>query len=217
MFNLTSTDNLPMDEDLIISQNEMMLNDTFNFSKLGINPRPLAEFLFKHPGKVSFDLVYETNDGKFEMDVKIRDGSDKLVGYLIGRYMKKKVVILLETITEEMLKEKGCLEDPTIGDLRRIAKEIHPNAIPVNAIICDRMWKTAPHYYLLKYLLKEKGVEIPDIDVLSSVKEDDLDASPFIDWNSSCGFWDYFDGDGGSGRIYGSLPVFCYCLVDKLN
>jgi len=206
-----------MEADLKISQIEMKLNDTFNFGELGIDPRPIAEFLFRHPDEVSFDLVYKTNDGKLEMDVKIRNSSDKLVGYLLGTYMGKKVVVLLEAITEEMLKEKGCFKDTTIGDLRRIAKEIHPNAIPVNAIICNRMWKTAPHYYLLKYVLKTKGVEIPDIDILSSVREEDNDASLFIDWNSSCGFWKYFDGDGGSGRIDISLPVFCYYLVDNLN
>jgi len=204
-----------MEKELEVIQCQMMLEKCIDFPKLEIDPKPIAKFIVNNPGKVTFNLLYQEESGKLERDKTIREDLSSLVGYVLGRPTGKTVVILLKTITEQTLKAEGVEGDPTIGDLREIAKKIHPEAKPIDARVANWMWNTAPHYYLLKYLLGTKGVVIPDIDVLSSLEESDADGSPFINWNSSCGYWEYLDNQGGSGRINGCLPVFCYFEIEE--
>ena len=187
------------------------LNNSFKFRDFRFEPDVIAEFIMKHPGEVPFKLVYKTADGGTESDHKIREDLSSLVGFELY-YQSKTYVVLTKVISAEDLHD---VENATVGELRTVAKQIHPAAMPINEIVAALMWRVAPHFYTMKYLLAKKGIELPDIQVLSSIKPDERDDSPFTDWNSSCGYWDYLDEDGGSGRIEGSLPIWCYYIVEQ--
>ena len=187
------------------------LNKSFKFDELRFKPDGIAEFIMKHPGEVPFKLVYKTADGGTESDHRIREDLSGLVGFELY-YKGETYVVLTKVITGKDLQD---VENATVGELRTVAKQFHPEAMPINEIVAALMWRTAPHFYTTKYLLGKKGVELPDIQVLSSIKPDESDDSPFTDWNSSCGLWNYLDGDGGSGRIEGSLPIWCYYIVKQ--
>lgn len=187
------------------------LNNSFKFGELGFKPDGIAEFIMKHPGEAPLKLVYKTPDGGTESDYKVREDLSCLIGFELY-YEGKTLVVLTKVITADHLQD---VENATVGELRTVAKEIHPEAMPINEIVAALMWRKAPHFYAMKYLLAKKGIELSDIQVLSSVKPDESDDSPFTDWNSSCGYWNYLDGDGGSGRIEGSLPIWCYYIVEQ--
>ena len=185
-------------------------------STLKISSRSIADFIVKHPGQSPILLVYKGKNGKTESDYKIREDLSTLVGYEIpyrdDEERSVTAVILFKNITKEMLEAEGCLEDATIGKLREIAKTIHPEAKIINEKVAYRMWRMCAEYYAIRFLLGEKGFEIPDIQVLSSSEESDSDDSLWINWNSSCGYWNYLDDDGGSGVIRSHLPVWCYYI-----
>ena len=181
------------------------LEKTFNFEDLGFGAETLAGFIVVHPEEVPVKLVYRTECGT-ESDNKIREDVSNLIGFELP-YQNRTYVILTKVITEEDLKDP---ETATVGELREIAQKIHPGAMPIPNWLAAVMWAACRRYYIMKFLLKEKGVELPDIQVLSSIKRGEDDSSPFADWNSSCGYWNYMDEDGGSGRIKGCLPIWCY-------
>lgn len=187
------------------------LNNSFKFHELRFKPDGIAEFIMKHQGEVPFKLVYKTADGGTESDHKIRENLNGLVGFELY-YKDKTYVVLTKVITGKDLQD---VENATVGELRAVAKQIHPNAMPINNIVAALMWRAAPHFYTMKYLFMKREIELPDIQVLSSIRSDESDDSPFTDWNSSCGYWDYLDEEGGSGRIEGSLPIWCYYIVEQ--
>lgn len=187
------------------------LNNSFKFRDLRFEPDVIAEFIMKHPGEVPFKLVYKTADGGTESDHKIREDLSSLVGFELY-YQSKTYVVLTKVISAEDLHD---VENATVGELRTVAQQIHPRAMPINNIVAALMWRAAPHFYTMKYLFMKREIELPDIQILSSVRPDERDDSPFTDWNSSCGYWNYLDGDGGGGRIEGSLPIWCYYIVGQ--
>lgn len=187
------------------------LNNSFKFRDLRFEPDVIAEFIMKHPGEVPFKLVYKTADGGTESDHKIREDLSSLVGFELY-YQSKTYVVLTKVISAEDLHD---VENATVGELRTVAQQIHPRAMPINNIVAALMWRAAPHFYTMKYLFMKREIELPDIQILSSVRPDERDDSPFTDWNSSCGYWNYLDGDGGGGRIEGSLPIWCYYIVEQ--
>ena len=187
------------------------LNNSFKFRDLRFEPDVIAEFIMKHPGEVPFKLVYKTADGGTESDHKIREDLSSLAGFELY-YQSKTYVVLTKVISAEDLHD---VENATVGELRTVAQQIHPRAMPINNIVAALMWRAAPHFYTMKYLFMKREIELPDIQILSSVRPDERDDSPFTDWNSSCGYWNYLDGDGGGGRIEGSLPIWCYYIVEQ--
>ncbi len=185
------------------------LKNTFDFKELGFGAEKLAKFIIEHPGEAPVQLVYRIGD-EIESDNKIREDISNLIGFELY-YKNCTYVVLTKVITEEDLKDP---EAATVGELREIARKIHPGAMPIPDWLAAVLWTACRHYYITKFLLKEKGVELPDIQVLSSVKQSEDDSSPFVDWNSSCGYWNYMDEDGGSGVIEGCLPIWCYYAKD---
>ena len=181
---------------------------------LRIESRSIADFIVKNPDKSPVPLVYKDEAGKIESDSYIREDLSTLIGYELPCCSREQgnftVVILFKNITQEMLEAEGCLENAKVGKLREMAKTIHPEAKIINEDVAASMWHFCAVYYTIRFLLGEKGFEIPDIQVLSSSEEYDSDDSPFINWNSSCGYWNYRDDDGGSGVIRGQLPMWCY-------
>lgn len=187
-------------------QMEDELRHSYKFEDLGFKPWNISRFIGKNPGKSPYQLVYQTENGETEVDDTIREDVSKLIGFEL--YDKEHTyVVLIKTIKAEDLPD---VKTVTVGELREIAKKIHPEAIPINDYMAALMWYYPIHYYTLNFLLKKKGIELPDIQVLSSIKSGANDNERFIDWNSSCGYWEYLDGDGGSGVIEWHLPVWCY-------
>ena len=200
-----------MEEARILQINEDLRNK-FNFNELNFSIDSFIDFIANHQDESPFELVYRSKDGKLEMDKKIREDLTTLVGYVLQSPTKETVIVLLKTITEKTLKENGCEKKPTIGDLRQIASQLHPDAKPINSLIAGWMWMKAKEYYILKYLLGLKNYDIPDISFLSSVEEDFDDQLSFIDGNFSGGFWDYWDGDYRKIDIKYGFPIFCAIL-----
>lgn len=182
--------------------------------ELSIASRPIVDFIMKNPGKSPVPLVYKDEEGNVESDYRIREDLSTLIGYeLAFKDDESNVatsVILFKNITKDMLEAEECLENATIGKLREIAKTIHPKAKIINKWVAAYMWEKCAAFYTIKFLLGKKGFEIPDIQILSSSEGHDSDSDTFINWNSSCGYWDYLDDDGGSGKIHFHLPVWCY-------
>lgn len=189
-------------------QIEEDLRKTFNFGDLGFKAENLAKFIVAHPGETPVQLVYQAEDGTTESDNKIREDLSKLIGFELYNH-NQTYVILTTVITKENLRDP---KNATVGELREIAKKIHPDAKPIPDWLAAVMWAACRHYYCTNFLLQKRGIYLPDIQVLSSIKEDEDDSSLFIDWNSSCGLWTYLDEDGGTGRIEGRLPVWCYYI-----
>lgn len=189
-------------------QMEDELKSTFNFNDLGFKPESISRFIGKNPGKAPFNLVYQTENGETETTSTIREDLSKLIGFELFD-KDHTYVVLIKTIKSEDIKD---VKSATVGELREIAKKIHPEAMPINEWIAALMWNYPIHYYTFKFILQKKGIEIPDIQVLSSIKPDASDQERFIDWNSSCGRWEYLDEDGGSGLIKWHLPVLCYYI-----
>lgn len=185
------------------------LEDTFDFGELCFDADKLAWFIVVHPGKAPVQLVYRTENGT-ESDDTIREDLSSLIGFEIN-YQNRTYVILTRVITKEDLKDP---ETATVGELREIAKTFYPSAMPIPDWIAALMWVARRNYYITKFLLHKQGIELPDIQILSSIKQGEDDSSPFADWNSSCGRWNYMDGDGGGGRIEGCLPIWCYYLKE---
>ena len=185
---------------------------------LNINSQSIAKFIMKNPDKSPLPLVYKTSAGQIESDDQIREDLSTLIGYEISyedlNEKRVTVVILFESITKDMLEAEGCLTNPTVGKLREIAKTIHSEAKIIDEWIAACMWYKAADYYTIRFLLGEKGIEIPDIQTLSSSEEHDSNSSISINWNSSCGRWEYLDGVGGFGVINWNLPVWCYYVKE---
>lgn len=181
------------------------LEDTFDFGELCFDADKLAGFIVVNPGKTPVQLVYRTEDGT-ESDDTIREDLSNLIGFEL-KYQNHTYVILTRVITKEDLKDP---ETATVGELREIAKKFYPSAMPIPDWIAALMWAARRWYYITKFLLYKQGFELPDIQILSSIKQGEDDGSPFADWNNSCGSWNYMDGDGGGGRIECCLPIWCY-------
>ena len=177
--------------------------------ELNIEPRPIADYILLHPDETPLSLVYSVN-GKSQVTSKVQDDLSNLVGFELSYYERDKIIILLKTITKDLLESKGCLKDCTIGKLRKIAGTIHPRAKLINANIAARIWQLHSLYYATKFILGEKGAELPDIQVLRSSEEFDDDTCPWLNWNTSCGKWNYLDDDIESGVIERELPVLLY-------
>ena len=178
------------------------------YNELGLKYDEIAEFIVSNPSKSSLKLVYQTKDGNTESDDTIREDLSNLIGFEVSD-RNQTYVVLTRVITKKDLKD---VKYATVGELRKIAKTIHPDAAPIFDWVANLMWRSAKDYYTLKYLLMKKGVELPDISILSSVRDSADDEDTSIDWNSSCRYWDYLDGDGGGGLIEGNLPVWCYYI-----
>lgn len=193
---------------------ENELNEKFKFQDLGLNAHRAAEFILENPGMSPCYLFYQAKNGQIEIDDQIRKNLSSLIGYTVSETaIAYTDVVLLKTITEDMLKAKGCFENATLGDLRKIAKTIHPNATIIDEDAAVGMWDYSEDYYILKYLLSKRGVEIPHIDILSSCEESDKDESNLIHWNSSGKLW-HFYCQYETGHIQAHLPIFCHYVIE---
>ena len=68
-------------------QIEKEIRNTFNLDVLGLDVWPMANHVRIHPDESPLTLVYESENGKFESDKKIRKDLSNLVGFEI-KYRK---------------------------------------------------------------------------------------------------------------------------------
>lgn len=191
------------EKEIVTKIKESLKLDELGF---GISANEMAEFIEKHHEFSPLKLVYKTVNNGTESDYKIHKDLSNLIGFELF-YMGKTFVIFTRVITNECLQDT---ENATIGELRTIAKQIYPNALPINNLVASLMWGCAQDFYTMKYILMEKGIELSDIRILSSVEPEENDNCQFIEWYSFCELLDYLDGEGGGGEIKNGLPVWCY-------
>ena len=62
-------------------QIEIEIRNTFNLNVLGLDVWPMANHVRVHPDESPLTLVYESENGKFESNKKIREDLSNLIGF----------------------------------------------------------------------------------------------------------------------------------------
>lgn len=183
------------------------LENALNLKALGLTSDPLANLIIKLGGDLPFGLVYQQDDNQIEIINKIyKERLSSLIGFELHSKTKA-YIILFRTITAEDLKGN---DNPTLADIRAIADEIHPGAKPINSDIAAQLWSYAQYYYISKFLLGKKGIELPDIQKIAVVNEIDADSQSYVEKHESFGLWVYEENGGEIDYILYNLPLLCY-------
>ena len=193
-------------------QIESEIRNTFNLDVLGLDVWPMANHVKVHPDKSPLTLVYESENGKFESNKKIREDLSNLIGFEInyrkdGRNHENTAIILFSTINEKDLLSMGTHKTITIGKVRKFAESIHPFAKIVDENIVMSMWQHVSDFYTMKYMLGKKKFEFPGIMSMNSCEESVSDNENVMDhrWDFTLNKTEIF--------VEACSPIWCY--IDK--
>ena len=193
-------------------QIEIKIRNTFNLDVLGLDVWPMANHVRVHPDESPLTLVYESENGKFESDKKIREDLSNLIGFEInyrkdGSNHENTAIILFSTINEKDLLSMGTHKTITIGKVRKFAESIHPFAKIINENIVMSMWQHVSEFYTMKYMLSKKNFEFPGIMSINSCEESVSDNENVMDRR-----WDFVLN---KTKIFveACSPIWCY--IDK--
>ncbi|MBO4516315.1 hypothetical protein J5751_02550, partial [bacterium] len=154
-------------------------------------------------------LVYQTGNGKFESDKKIREDLSNLIGFEInyrkdGCNHETTAIILFSTINEKDLLSLGKPTRITLGKVRKFAESIHPFAKIINENIVMSMWQHVSDFYTMKFMLGKKKFEFPGIMSMNSCEESVSDNQNTMDhrWGFVLNKTEIF--------VEACSPIWCY-------
>jgi hypothetical protein len=172
----------------------------------------MANHVRVHPDESPLTLVYESENGKFESDKKIREDLSNLIGFEInyrkdGSNHETTAIILFSTINEKDLLSMGTHKTITIGKVRKFAESIHPFAKIINENIVMSMWQHVSDFYTMQYMLGKKKFEFPGIMSMNSCEESVSDNENVMDrrWDFVLNKTEIF--------VEACSPIWCY--IDK--
>lgn len=201
-----------MDEKERQKRIEIEIRRTFNLNVLGLDVWPMANHIRIHPDESPLNLVYQTENGKFESDKKIREDLSNLIGFEInyrkdGCNHETTAIILFSTINEKDLLSLGKPTRITLGKVRKFAESIHPFAKIINENIVMSMWQHVPDFYTMKFMLGKKKFEFPGIMSMNSCEESVSDNQNTMDhrWGFVLNKTEIF--------VEACSPIWCY--IDK--
>lgn len=201
-----------MDEKERQKRIEIEIRRTFNLNVLGLDVWPMANHIRIHPDESPLTLVYQTENGKFESDKKIREDLSNLIGFEInyrkdGCNHETTAIILFSTINEKDLLSMGTHKTITIGKVRKFAESIHPFAKIINENIVMSMWQHVSDFYTMKFMLGKKKFEFPGIMSINSCEESVSDNQNTMDrrWDFVLNKTEIF--------VEACSPIWCY--IDK--
>lgn len=201
-----------MSEFELQKQIEKEIRNTFNLNVLGLDVWPMANHVRVHPDESPLTLVYESENGKFESNKKIREDLSNLIGFEInyrkdGSNHENTAIILFSTINEKDLLSMGTHKTITIGKVRKFAESIHPFAKIVDENIVMSMWQHVSDFYTMKYMLGKKNFEFPGIMSMNSCEESVSDNENVMDrrWDFVLNKTEIF--------VEACSPIWCY--IDK--
>lgn len=193
-------------------QIEIEISNTINLNVLGLDVLPMANHVRVHPNESPLTLVYQTENGKFESDKKIREDLSNLIGFEInyrkdGCNHETTAIILFSTINEKDLLSMGTHKTITIGKVRKFAESIHPFAKIINENIVMSMWQHVSDFYTMQYMLGKKNFEFPGIMSMNSCEESVSDNENVMDrrWDFVLNKTEIF--------VEACSPIWCY--IDK--
>ena len=184
------------------------LDDKYCFTSfLGLDPKIIAKYIVNHPNKSPLQLVYKSKDGeRFEFDFEIRPDLSNLIGYVLPYdvdvsndnrdhdYDPDEMltsIILFRTI--QQIDVDSMEKQVTVGQLRKFARTIHPEANIINSQIASAIWREAQCFYTMKSMLEDRGFLIDSILELCSWEKHMFDNSTILDSNYfGNGEWNYF-------------------------
>jgi len=188
------------------------ISNTINLNVLGLDVWPMANHVRVHPDESPLTLVYESENGKFESDKKIREDLSNLIGFEInyrkdGSNHETTAIILFSTINEKDLLSMGTHKTITIGKVRKFAESIHPFAKIINENIVMSMWQHVSDFYTMQYMLGKKKFEFPGIMSMNSCEESVSDNENVMDrrWDFVLNKTEIF--------VEACSPIWCY--IDK--
>lgn len=188
------------------------ISNTINLNVLGLDVWPMANHVRVHPDESPLTLVYESENGKFESDKKIREDLSNLIGFEInyrkdGSNHENTATILFSTINEKDLLSMGTHKTITIGKVRKFAESIHPFAKIINENIVMSMWQHVSDFYTMQYMLGKKKFEFPGIMSMNSCEESVSDNENVMDrrWDFVLNKTEIF--------VEACSPIWCY--IDK--
>lgn len=188
------------------------ISNTINLNVLGLDVWPMANHVRVHPDESPLTLVYESENGKFESDKKIREDLSNLIGFEInyrkdGSNHENTAIILFSTINEKDLLSMGKPTRITLGKVRKFAESIHPFAKIINENIVMSMWQHVSDFYTMQYMLGKKKFEFPGIMSMNSCEESVSDNENVMDrrWDFVLNKTEIF--------VEACSPIWCY--IDK--
>lgn len=198
-----------MDEKEKQKQIEIEIRNTFNLDVLGLDVWPMANHVRVLPDESPLTLVYQTGNGKFESDKKIREDLSNLIGFEInyrkdGCNHETTAIILFSTINEKDLLSLGKPTRITLGKVRKFAESIHPFAKIINENIVMSMWQHVSDFYTMKFMLGKKKFEFPGIMSMNSCEESVSDNQNTMDhrWGFVLNKTEIF--------VEACSPIWCY-------
>ena len=198
-----------MDEKERQKRIEIEIRRTFNLNVLGLDVWPMANHIRIHPDESPLTLVYQTENGKFESDKKIREDLSNLIGFEInyrkdGCNHETTAIILFSTINEKDLLSLGKPTRITLGKVRKFAESIHPFAKIINENIVMSMWQHVSDFYTMKFMLGKKKFEFPGIMSMNSCEESVSDNQNTMDhrWGFVLNKTEIF--------VEACSPIWCY-------
>ena len=201
-----------MDEKERQKRIEIEIRNTFNLNVLGLDVWPMANHVRVLPDESPLTLVYQTENGKFESDKKIREDLSNLIGFEInyrkdGCNHETTAIILFSTINEKDLLSLGKPTRITLGKVRKFAESIHPFAKIINENIVMSMWQHVSDFYTMKFMLGKKKFEFPGIMSMNSCEESVSDNQNTMDhrWGFVLNKTEIF--------VEACSPIWCY--IDK--
>ena len=191
------------------------ISNTINLNVLGLDVWPMANHVRVLPDESPLTLVYQTENGKFESDKKIREDLSNLIGFEInyrkdGSNHENTAIILFSTINEKDLLSLGKPTRITLGKVRKFAESIHPFAKIVDKKIATTMWQCASDFYTMNFMLGKRNFEFPGIMLMSSCEQSDSDNERVMDHNFTRGLWDYTGNNNTKVFIEVCAPIWCY-------
>ena len=198
-----------MDEKERQKRIEIEIRNTFNLNVLGLDVWPMANHVRVLPDESPLTLVYQTENGKFESDKKIREDLSNLIGFEInyrkdGCNHETTAIILFSTINEKDLLSLGKPTRITLGKVRKFAESIHPFAKIINENIVMSMWQHVSDFYTMKFMLGKKKFEFPGIMSMNSCEESVSDNQNTMDhrWGFVLNKTEIF--------VEACSPIWCY-------
>ena len=198
-----------MDEKERQKRIEIEIRNTFNLNVLGLDVWPMANHVRVLPDESPLTLVYQTENGKFESDKKIREDLSNLIGFEInyrkdGCNHETTAIILFSTINEKDLLSLGKPTRITLGKVRKFAESIHPFAKIINENIVMSMWQHVSDFYTMKFMLGKKKFEFPGIMSMNSCEESVSDNQNTMDrrWDFVLNKTEIF--------VEACSPIWCY-------